>query len=245
MDFINDANPNKVTDADAAATGKAIYFGQTQNFKGEEDVEKLLFKLKSQIKKDRIRLGEFFQDHDLLRKGSVPAQKFRGVLFAQKIQLTPQEYELIEKHFALPSDPSKVNYVQFNEDVERIFTEKDLEKDPLKKLSEFKAPSILDPKDVLNTEEEQVLDACLQRVGWFIKNKRLLIKPFFQDKDKSKSGFIATTRFRSIFDTMKLQISEDEYQLICKRFQAKANNEINYVEFDHVLRFYSGDHEPQ
>lgn len=179
MDFINDANPNKTSPADAAATGKAVYFGQTQNFKGEEDVEKLLFKLKSQIKKDRIRLGEFFQDHDLLRKGSVPAQKFRGVLFAQKIQLTPQEYELIEKYFALPSDPSKVNYVQFNEDVEKIFTEKDLEKDPLKKLAEFKAPSILDPKDVLNTEEEQILDACLQRVGWFVKNKRLLIKPFF------------------------------------------------------------------
>ena len=72
-----------------------------------------------------------------------------------------------------------------------------------------------------------------------------MIKPFFQDKDKSKSGFVANTRFRSIFDTMKLQISDEEYNLICKRFQAKANNEINYVEFDHVMRFYSGDHEVQ
>lgn len=40
--------------------------------------------------------------------------------------------------------------MQFNEDIEKIFTEKDLEKDPTKKLTEFKAPSILDPKDVLN-----------------------------------------------------------------------------------------------
>ena len=38
----------------------------------------------------------------------------------------------------------------------------------------------------------------------FVRNKRLLIKPFFQDKDKSKSGFVANTRFQSIFDTMKL-----------------------------------------
>jgi hypothetical protein len=151
----------------------------------------------------------------------------------------------LEKYFAVSADPTKVDYVKFNEGVEKIFTERDLEKDPIKKPQEFKAPSILDPKDVLNEEEEKALDECLQRVGWHVKHKRLLIKPFFQDKDKSKSGFIAVTRFRSIFDNMKLQISDDEYKLICKRFQAKAYNEINYVEFDYVLRFYSGDIEPQ
>ena len=118
-------------------------------------------KVKSICKKDRVRLGEFFQDHDLLRKGSVPAQKFRGVLCAQKILLTNEEYDLLEKYFQLSTDPTKVNYILFNEEIEKIFTEKDLEKDPLKKISEFKAPSILDPKDVLNTEEEKVLDACL------------------------------------------------------------------------------------
>lgn len=76
------------------------------------------------------------------------------MLFAQKIQLTNEEYCLLEKHFALPSDPTKVDYVSFNEEIEKIFTEKTLEKDPLKKVEEFKAPSILDPKDVLNNEEE-------------------------------------------------------------------------------------------
>jgi Ca2+-binding EF-hand superfamily protein len=204
-----------------------------------------LFNIKAQIKKERIRLGEFFLDHDVLRKGSVPRQKFRGVLHAQKIQLSDAEYEMLENYFQLPHDPTKVNYVQFNEDVEKIFTEKDLEKDPTKKLTEFKAPSILDPKDVLNNQEEQILHDCLTRIGTEVKHKRLLLKPFFQDKDKSKSGFIANTRFRSIFDTMKLNVSDYEFNLINKRFQAKAANEINYVEFDHVLRFYSGDHEPQ
>ena len=49
------------------------------------------------------------------------------------------------------------------------------------------------------------------------------------------------TRFRSIFDNMKLLASEQEFALINKRFQAKAANEIKYVEFDFVLRHYSGD----
>lgn len=52
------------------------------------------------------------------------------------------------------------------------------------------------------------------------------------------------SRFRSIFDNFKMKANELEYKLINKRFQAGAGNEINYVEFDHVLRHYSGDHEP-
>jgi len=41
-----------------------------------------------------------------------------------------------------------------------------------------------------------------------------------------------------------MQVSDQEYGIILKRFMAKAANEINYVEFDHVLRHYSGDHHP-
>ncbi len=72
----------------------------------------------------------------------------------------------------------------------------------------------------------------------------MLVKPFFQDKDKSNSGFIGTARFRSIFDMMGISVSDYEFSLIFKRFQAKANNEINYVEFDYVMRQYSGDDQP-
>ena len=68
--------------------------------------------------------------------------------------MTTEEFELLEKSFAVPSDPTKVNYLEFNEIIESIFTFKDLEKNPLKKTIDFKAPSILDPKNVLDKEEE-------------------------------------------------------------------------------------------
>jgi hypothetical protein len=134
-----------------------------------------------------------------------------------------------------------VNYVDFCEEIAAIFTDKTLEKNPTKTLSTFNAPSILDPKSVLSDDEEKTLDALLCRLGVHVRHHRLLIKPFFQDKDKSSSGFINMTRFRSIFDNMKLLASEKEFSLINKRFQAKSANEINYVEFDWVLRHYSGD----
>ena len=93
--------------------------------------------------------------------------------------MTEAEYGLLEKEFEVPNDPTKMNYVQFNEDIEKIFTEKGLEKDPTKKVEEFKAPSILDPKDVLNESEEEILHDCLSRIGTDVKFRRLLIKPFF------------------------------------------------------------------
>jgi len=101
------------------------------------------------------------------------------VLYSQKIQLTNEEYNLLEDTFQNPSDPTKVNYISFNDQLEIIFTEKGLEKDPTKRLQEFKAPSILDPKDVLNNDEERVLDNCLSRVGTDVRYRRLLLKPFF------------------------------------------------------------------
>ena len=56
-------------------------------------------KIKNIIKKDRIRLHEFFLDHDILRKGYLPNQKFRSVLYSQKIELTEAELNRLQEHF--------------------------------------------------------------------------------------------------------------------------------------------------
>ena len=114
LDFINDGNPFR-TNGSFDEAKKTAYVGRINTCAGEEEFDNLSFKIKTQIKKDRIRLGEFFQDHDLLRKGTITSQKFRGVLYGQKIYLTNEEFELLERHFAVPNDTTKVNYVDFNE----------------------------------------------------------------------------------------------------------------------------------
>ena len=200
-------------------------------------------KIKELVKRNRIRVGEFFLDHDGLRKGTIDATKFRTTLYAQKLQLTREEYTLLEEHYRDPENPTKVRYVDFNEEIEKIFTEKDLENNPTKTLGTFTVTSILEARNQLSAEEEAELHTTMTRLGTDVRNRRLLLKPFFQDKDKSKSGFVSNTRFRSIFDSQKLWITDREYYLINRRFKAGADNEINYVEFDHVLRHYSGDRE--
>jgi len=61
---------------------KSTYKSSFTDFKGSEELENLLTKIKDNVKRNRIRLGEFFQDHDPLRKGTIEATKFRTTLYA-------------------------------------------------------------------------------------------------------------------------------------------------------------------
>jgi len=63
----------------------------------------------------------------------------------------------LENYFRCRENPQKVRYADFNDHIDNIFTEKDLEKCPTKTLSDFKVPSVLDPKSCLSADEEREL----------------------------------------------------------------------------------------
>jgi Ca2+-binding EF-hand superfamily protein len=155
--FLDQCNVLKYTINEAYTGAKSTYKQVDRDFTGLSELDKLMNRIKEHVKRYRIRLGEFFQDHDPLRKGTLDATKFRTTLYAQKLQLTTQEYTILEDAFRDPQNAHKVNYFDFNEILEEIFTEKDLEKCPQKTLSAFKVPSILDARNDLSGEEEAEL----------------------------------------------------------------------------------------
>jgi Ca2+-binding EF-hand superfamily protein len=178
-DFLRDANCLEYVINGNTTGAKSTFRDRFTDFEGVGDHGPLMKKVKELVKKDRIRMLEFFQDHDTLRKGYLPAQKFRGVLHGQRIALTPAEYTRLENAFALSNDAGLINYVTFCDELDAIFTDKTLEKNPTRRPAAFNAPSILDPKDIIDADEEEILMACLARLGTDVKNRRLLIKPHF------------------------------------------------------------------
>lgn len=44
--------------------------------------------------------------------------------------MTTQEYQILEDFYRDAAEPTKVRYFDFNEKIEKIFTSKNLEKDP-------------------------------------------------------------------------------------------------------------------
>jgi len=82
LEFLADSNCLQYAINGPTTGAKSTYRAIDLDFSGDKEIQKLLLKIWQTIKKDRIRLTEFFQDHDMLRKGNVPAQKFRSVLHA-------------------------------------------------------------------------------------------------------------------------------------------------------------------
>ena len=82
LTFLNDCNCLVYSMNEPYTGAKSTYVPQDTDFKGAQDVSALMEKIKEFVKRNRVRLGEFFQDHDPLRKGIMDATKFRTTLYA-------------------------------------------------------------------------------------------------------------------------------------------------------------------
>ena len=243
LEFINESKPlalseekREEVESPKKNRGFNIYTPYCMNNPPDETMETLLRRIQQVVKIKRIRVQEFMTEHDPLRKGQIPKAKFRSALDNMKIELSGRDIDMLEAYFEAARD--LVNYAAFVEICEQVFTTKNLEKDPLNQPKT--AAAYLDPKDVLSEGEEAELEACLKKLGHFVFTKRIHIKPFFQDKDRVNAGWVVTTRFRSILSFAGITISDKEFEVMSKRFAHKMN-EINYVDFCHVLARYSGD----
>jgi hypothetical protein len=107
-------------------------FGQpTVNIKNDpQDVED---RIKAMVVMKRVRIAEFYKDFDKLRKGKVTCAQFRSVLSMLNFNLTVEEFECIEQKY-ITADKF-VNYKDFCENIDIVFTTKGLEKNPGQKVN--------------------------------------------------------------------------------------------------------------
>ena len=65
---------------------------------------------------------------------------------------------------------------------------------------------------VTHTKKDgETVDSLLLRLGEVIRKHRILLKPFFQDKDVAKIGRVSFTRMRSILDNNKIPLSDQQF----------------------------------
>jgi Ca2+-binding EF-hand superfamily protein len=80
----------------------------------------------------RLRTREFFKDYDPLRKGTISESQFKRVLHVSNINLSEKEIECIITKYKVDNIPNgMVHYANFCENIDRIFTTKSIDKDPL------------------------------------------------------------------------------------------------------------------
>lgn len=124
-----------------------------------------------------------------------------------------------------------INYMKFIADIDIVFNLPNEEKDPIVK------PPVFDYTVTHLKREEENIDSLMRRLGEVTRKHKLLIKPFFQDKDIAKIGRVSFTRMRSILDNNKLPLTDFQYKLLCENF-AYEGKEFNYVDFIEELKQY-------
>ena len=215
-----------------------FYTYQTYFVNINTKMKDIIDKIKHTVKINRIRLSEFFEDFDPLRKGSCTKAKFRTALDMANLHLRAEEFDVLERYYNIPEEEDKVFYKDLIEEVETVFTVKGLEKDPLLRPTEFKTPDFLNPEKRLSPEEADFLDKTMRKLGLLAIKYRVMAKSFFRDNDRANIGIVPSSRFASILSFFKLHADEKEMNILIKRFFSKNSIEINYYDFDNCLQQY-------
>lgn len=119
----------------------------------------------------------------------------------------------MESHYC-ETDPTMISYQNFLADIDIVFNLPCEHKDPQQR------PPIFDYTIAHSSKqtEEQDCEQLLKRLGEVARKHKLLLKPYFQDKDIAKIGRVSFTRMRSILDNHKIPLSDYQYELLCRNF---------------------------
>ena len=201
----------------------------------KSEIELCFRKLHDFTRQRRLRWESLFFDADRHNNKRITDHAFSRALHASKVPFSNNEIQMLIDAFRCSKDPSKVNYQAFADKVNLVFTEKGLERNPLK----TPAPTLpnenlhyVDSAHELSREEEEDLAHILGRIGHYAESAGVILGFFFHDFDRHLNGFVSQEQFRRgikmLFQRESLQ--DEDVQLLIKAFVDKRGD-VNYKRF--------------
>uniref|UniRef100_A0A1I8PT42 EF-hand domain-containing protein n=1 Tax=Stomoxys calcitrans TaxID=35570 RepID=A0A1I8PT42_STOCA len=197
----------------------------------------IVFCIQKVVHKNRIRVREFLEGFDLMHTGTVTKNQFERSLNNMGVgkYLTQREFELLSARYIDPIDTNRIRWRMFEDEIDRVFTIKHLEKTPLLEVqSPPKYIEEMPRSGSLNWQEAkpEIRDLCeesLHRIQIRIKNRRLHMHPFFKSYDKLNSGHVPCKIANRILVNNGILLSNDELNSLIDRY----GNELgfNYTRF--------------
>jgi len=208
--------------------------------KPQTDAEAVEQKIQAIVVMKQLRINFFFQDYDNLRKGTVTETQFHRVLKQTNIHLSPAEVSTLTLKYKLPN--GLVQYTDFCAAIDRVFTEKAIDKDPLFKVPQIDRATTLPAKREFlpfTADEELAFQKLVAEYRTEISRKRVLMKPYFMDFDKTKKGYITKNQFLRILNQFSLYPDETSLNLLLKAYIDNGNlDEVNYFHFCNDVDIY-------
>jgi Ca2+-binding EF-hand superfamily protein len=208
------------------------------------NVDQVLERMKTKVAKERIRVLEFLRDYDKLRSYTMSATSFRRALDLCGFNLSPPEAAALEDRYRSLKDPSCVDYKEFSDEMEAIFTVAGLEKMPTVDPHPY-APTLLTDANVLLPEEEQILERTMHRIAERVRVRRIQIMPFFEDYDRVHIGSVTRSQFHRVLSELEIGglVNGLEFEMIYKKFAIELGRrlDVNYIEFCRMVDRFAQD----
>ncbi|XP_034184983.2 uncharacterized protein LOC117606539 isoform X1 [Osmia lignaria lignaria] len=202
---------------------------------------KIIQQIQRHILENRIRISEFFKRFDHLNVGRVTVSQFkRGLDGLQvsslgRLYLAETEIDALVEIYKDPNDPDRVCWRTFQDDIDQVFTVKELEKlpnlrieSPPKEIADLKRRGTADWQCVPGSIRD-LCEETLQKVRHRINERRILIKQFFKDYDRNNKGHVSRAQFRQVLATAVVLLSEEEEYALEQRYNDELG--FNYVLF--------------
>lgn len=196
-----------------------------------QNLGKLVEKLEKHVYKNRIRLTEFFRDYDRHNCGIVSENQFCAGLKLCDLPIDATETMILVNSFT--AEPGRVNYRDFCASIDKVFTINHLETNPLATVQPPSREWLVQETNELSAEEEARCTQIINRYRDVIKQRRLLIVPFFKDFDKRLGGIGRVTRahFSRLLSTVGLDVSDRDLHILFRKYEDHTQGKLNYMEF--------------
>jgi len=197
-------------------------------------------KIQAAVVEKRCRVAEYFIDFDNLRKGFCTVKQVNTVFSLLKLNWVSQEdFKALCDIYCRPSD-GMFHYARFAAEIDSAFTKDELEREPLTRIGVTDGTTTLPArrnKAKLSEEEMQKIELLEAEIASRIKERRILLRPQFEDFDPIRRGHVTKSQFGRVMATCgftKLDVAGQD--LLCKKYCDLGNDrEFNYMDFNYTV----------
>jgi hypothetical protein len=192
----------------------------------------------------RIRAKDKFVDYDPLRSGKVTKPQFIRAVGQMGVQISDAAAASLADEFSSPKAvaPQVVNYKDFCETVDSVWTIPGLEKMPHTNVEKPGAsmPPTFRASDV---EDQSKLERALHRLALLVKTRGVELKYCFQDHERSdaasltvprRSGKVTIEQFWRCFPFLK-ELDTASVQLIIDRYTT-PQGDVHYMQLHNDVK---------
>lgn len=148
--------------------------------------------------------------------------------------LTNDEFKALAKKYETADPERFFRYTDFVANMNRAFTITGIDKAPTTRVAAINpADTLLARRKYLAGQQNaDEVNAILEEYKVAVKNKRIHLKPVFQDYDITRNGHVTKAQFLRVLDLLRINAPESITQQLLRRYMDKGNvDEVNYQDF--------------